>query len=89
MNRLELDLLFNLDFMLKVKLETFGKLEKYATASPSWCAKVTPVKLSKDVADQVICAYGFVEHRTRLLIFFRSDICTFGLCLSGSRVFDW
>jgi hypothetical protein len=34
MNRLELDLLFNLDFMLKVKLETFGKLEKYATASP-------------------------------------------------------
>jgi hypothetical protein len=31
MNRLELDLLFNLDFMLKVKLETFGKLEKYAS----------------------------------------------------------
>jgi hypothetical protein len=38
MNRLELDLLFNLDFRLKVNLETFGnyflQLEKHATASP-------------------------------------------------------
>ena len=38
MNRLELDLLFNLNFRLKVNLETFGsyclQLEKNATASP-------------------------------------------------------
>jgi hypothetical protein len=38
MNRLELDLLFNLDFRLKVNLETFGsyclQLEKHAMASP-------------------------------------------------------
>uniref|UniRef100_A0A8R7P8H9 Cyclin n=1 Tax=Triticum urartu TaxID=4572 RepID=A0A8R7P8H9_TRIUA len=38
MNRLELDLLFNLDFGLKVNLETFGsyylQLEKHAPVSP-------------------------------------------------------
>uniref|UniRef100_A0ACD5U3P7 Uncharacterized protein n=1 Tax=Avena sativa TaxID=4498 RepID=A0ACD5U3P7_AVESA len=54
MNRLELDLLFNLDFRLKVSLETFGsyclQLEKHTTASPERLpVQLHCVKGSKDL----------------------------------------
>ncbi|KAE8818059.1 cyclin-P3-1 [Hordeum vulgare] len=55
MNRLELDLLFNLDFRLKVNLETFGsyclQLEKHAPVSPERLpVQVHCVKGSKDLS---------------------------------------
>ncbi|KAF6990080.1 hypothetical protein CFC21_007329 [Triticum aestivum] len=57
MNRLELDLLFNLDFRLKVNLETFGsyclQLEKHAPVSPERLpvqVHCVSVKGSKDLS---------------------------------------
>ncbi|KAM3403940.1 hypothetical protein ACQJBY_007190 [Aegilops geniculata] len=55
MNRLELDLLFNLDFRLKVNLETFGsyclQLEKHAPVSPERLpVQVHRVNGSKDLS---------------------------------------
>ena len=57
MNRLELDLLFNLDFRLKVNLGTFGsyclQLEKHAPVSPERLpvqVHCVSVKGSKDLS---------------------------------------